>query len=382
MTISTETILATEEGHKYENYNCIYCGLTSVDCFEFTYLPESDSYSIKAKSSSSLPNEVILPSSFDGKPVTSIVGSAFYRCDSITGIVMPDSVTSIGNYAFMYCSNLANVVIPDSVTIIGNSAFYVCEKLTTVMIGNGVITIGNEAFYGCRILTNVTIGNNVTTIGNSAFYNCERLTSVVIPASVKTIGDYAFDSCKKLASIDVDENNQYFKSIDGNLYSKNGKTLIQYAKGKKDTTFEVPDSVTYINDYAFSGCTSLTSVVISDSVKTISKSAFYGCINLTNVIIGDGVTTIGKQAFYDCERLTSVVIGGSVTSIDDLAFASWCNSLENIYYNGTEAEWDRISISSNNDYLNNVTLYYYSESEPNEDGNFWHWVDGEVVVWN
>ncbi|MBE6537805.1 MAG: leucine-rich repeat domain-containing protein, partial [Ruminococcaceae bacterium] len=84
-------------------------------------------------------------------------------------------------------------------------------------------------------------------------------------------------------SIEVDENNQYYKDIDGNLYSKDGKKLIQYAIGKTDTSFTIPNSVTCIGDYAFYYCTSLTSVTIPDSVTSIGSCAFSGCNRLTSI---------------------------------------------------------------------------------------------------
>ena len=198
----------------------------------------------------------------------------------------------------------------------------------------------------------------VTEIGERAFYNCDALMSVEIPDSVTSIGNYAFECCSSLTSFTVDEANTAYQSIDGNLYTKDGKTLVQYAIGKTATEFVIPDSVTSIGDWAFYSCSSLTRVVIGDSVTSIGDGAFYGCSSLTSVVIGDGVTSIGKSAFY------------------------WCDSLTNVYYQGTTEAWDLITIASNNEYLTNATRYYYSETQPTEEGNYWHYDEnGEVVVW-
>ena len=204
--------------------------------------------------------------------------------------------------------------------------------------------------------------------------------------------------------IKVDKNNRTYKDIDGNLYSKDGTTLIQYAIGKTATSFTIPDSVTSIGYMAFYGCDSLTSVDIPDSVTSIGYSAFYGfnsltsvvipdsvtsigdkafsyCSSLTSVVIPDSVTSIGDEAFYRCRSLTSVVIGDSVTSIGDWAFSN-CGSLTSVYYKGSESEWDKISMGSSNTYLTNATRYYYSESAPTTTGNYWHYDEnGEIAVW-
>ena len=258
----------------------------------------------------------------------------FAGCTSLTSATIPNSVTSIGNGAFRDCRSLTSVTIPDSVTSIGESAFYGCSSLTSVTIPDSVTSIGNYAFSYCSLLTSVTIPDSVTSIGDYAFYSCDNLTSVVLGDSVTTIGDSAFYDCTSLTSIDVDNDNEFYKSIDGNLYTKDGKVLIQYATGKTETKFAIPDSVITIGDYAFSSCDSLTTVVIGDSVTSIGNYAFYRCDNLTSVVIGDSVTTIGSEAFYKCSSLTDV------------------------YYVGSAEEWAKISIGYSNSYLTNANIHY------------------------
>ena len=127
--------------------------------------------------------------------VTSIGGSAFRNCYSLSNVVIPNSVTSIGSYAFNACSSISSIVIPNSVTSIGGSAFRNCYSLSSIIIPNGVTSIGDYEFYNCYSLSSIIIPNGVTSIGGYAFYNCYSLSSIIIPNGVTSIGSYTFRSC-------------------------------------------------------------------------------------------------------------------------------------------------------------------------------------------
>ena len=334
-------------------------------------------------------SSVVIPDS-----VTSISDYAFYGCTGLTSIVIGDSVTSIGMHAFWDCTRLTSIVIPDSVTSIGRFAFSGCTGLTDVYIpdidawcnisfsssdsnpmyygdnlyldGNlvteliipdGVTSIGDYAFEGCTSLTSIMIPDSVTSIGDYAFEGCTSLTSIMIPDSVTSIGYVAFFDCTGLTSITVDEDNTSYQSIDGNLYSKDGRTLIHYAIGKKNTSFTIPDRVKSIGEWAFRDCTGLTSIVIPDSVTSIGWYAFGDCTGLTSIVIPDSVASIGFGAFYNCTGLTSIVIHDSVTSIGNRAFEG-CINLKDVYYTGIKQKWEKIRIDDDNECLTNATIHY------------------------
>ena len=151
----------------------------------------------------------------------------------------------------------------------------------------------------------------------------------------------------------------------------------------------LPAGVTSIGFCAFSACFSLTSISIPEGLISIDGAAFAGCSGLTSVSLPDGLTSIGQSTFYECKGLTSLSLPESLVSIGDRAFDG-CSALTSVYYKGTKAEWDEISIGSTNEALQSATIYYYSETKPPlngdgtaYDGNYWRYAaDGVTpVIW-
>ena len=307
-------------------------------------------------------------------PNTKVIGNAaFNECNSLASVNIPNSVTFIGNAAFSSCSSLKSVIIPDSVTSIRDDAFSDCDSLTNVVIPKGVTTISDGTFSGCTSLESITISDSVTSIEHGAFWNCSSLTSIIIPNSVTKIESESFVLCTALTIYceskkmptgwdacwnDADEvtssfdcpvvwdcnNNNVaddgciYTVIDGVRYSIKDNEAVVATQPTNIKEANISKSINYkgkeylviaIEDYAFSSCSLLTSIVIPNSVTTIGNSAFDGCTSLT--------------VYCEAESKPS----------------------------GWEGSW-----------VNTSSVYWYRKNEPSIDGNYWHYGDNnEIVIW-
>ena len=283
---------------------------------------------------------------------TAIIGGAFNYCGSLESITLPNGMTNIGWHLFQGCSSLTNVVIPNSVT-----------------------NIDECAFSGCSALMSIVIPNGVTNIGKSAFSYCTSLKNINIPASVSNIGSYAFADCTSLEEIKLDENNEYYKLIEGSLYTADGKTLIRYVANDNASTCVIPNGVIYIGDSAFSGCTTIVEVTIPNSVTVIGRSAFSDCTSLKSINIPNTVTRIDGFTFDGCSSLESIIIPESVTFIGDRAFMD-CIALTRIVI---PIYVENIEVWAFRD-CNALTIYCRAKSQPNGWG--WQWnYNTKAVIW-
>ena len=156
------------------------------------------------------------------------------------------------------------------------------------------------------------------------------MTKIDVPASVTKIGDGAFMDCGALSEIRVSAGNTAYQSIDGNLYSKDGKTLIQYAIGKTDGAFTLPSGVEKIAAYAFYDCGNLTSVVLGDGVTSVGDYAFQYCGKLESGVLGKDVTSVGESAFGFCLRLTSATFADATGWHRTDSWLNWTDKTDGV----------------------------------------------------
>ena len=224
----------------------------------------------------------------------------------IQTVCIESGVTNIASYAFKDCSNLTDLTIADTVTKIGDHAFYNCTGLTEVILPNSLVQIDGDAFHNCSNLTSITIPNGVTTIGGSAFFNCSSMTSVTIPASVTSIRGYAFGECRALKGLYISDLSAWcnvsLENIQSNPLNFAGRL---YLNGVLVRDLVIPDDVTGIRSNVFIGC-SVGSVTIPDSVTYIGDFAFESAGSLKSVTIPASVTSIGQQAFAYCSDITNI----------------------------------------------------------------------------
>lgn len=334
--------------------------------------------------------EVNIPSEIEGATVTEIDGDAFFKCVDLKKVTIPSTVTSIGYDTFLGCTSLENIVVDTENKNYISEDGILFNKSKTELI----------QYPAAKSGVSYTIPSSVSKIDGCAFKYTQNVNTINVPQQTTSIAAGAFSNSVNLEAINVDENNLYYTSDNGVLFNKDKSELVAYPAEKSDTSYTVPESVTYIQAQAFYGCTNLTSVSLTDNVYDMGSSVFSDCTNLTDVVLSEDlswiqgstfsnctslksvkipsdVDTIYSSAFSGCASLESITIPKSVDLIEQYAFYD-CNSLKDIYYFGTETQWNKIDIEENsagdgNGALKNATIHYNKTAEPftynlNNDG--------------
>ena len=374
-----------------------------------------------------LETEITLPKDFNGKAYN-LYDYAFYGCKTLTKITLSENVLAIGNNAFKDCNaNLLNVkdgvnyigtadndyyaaigaadsaittvAIDNNTKVIADSAFYKMTKITTATIPSGLKHFGYMAFYSCSsliynvkgnvnylgdetnpyvvvmgvtddTLTSYSVENGAKFLGYASFWSCQQAVSITLPSTVVYIEEGAFNFCYILESMVIPY----------------GVTKIPdycFARCRSLASVEIPETVISIGEHAFESCRDLKNIKLPSGLVSLGSNAFYSS-GITYIEIPDGVTEIGDFTFYECTSLVSIVIPKNVTSIGKECFTR-CGYFKNVYFKGTQEEWNNITIiSDTNNYLSRATKYFYVENQedvPTDGGKYWHYVEGTPTSW-
>lgn len=365
------SLICTISAHAHDfEVDGIYYNITSDTELTAEVTFEGSSY---ASSKKTYADSVVIPSTVKhGNKtynVTSIGERAFFQCEKVKDIVVPNSVTTINPYAFHTCINLRSVILPNAIDKIDNYLFQNDSSLVKVNLNENIKSIGNRAFFGCTSLTEIGNTDGVTFIDQKAFTDTkwleqqpigmlyigkvlycyhgaltadtaivikdgttsiacnafddsnttpEYITSISIPSSVTSIGNYAFYKCSNIESITIPEGiTEISYAMFGNCYSLENVTL--------------PQSLKSIGDYAFYECSAFEEFTIPANVTEIGNYAFYKCSNIPHISIPKSVTSVGKMSFMDCYSLEDITFEGEISNVGADAFRNtiWYESYSN-----------------------------------------------------
>ena len=374
-----------------------------------TYMPLPDGTFGVTSGNSRYLDVIVIPETFNGKPITTIVENAFNGSTNLKSITIPSSITSVGDNAFYNCNELeynehdnglylgnaenpylilvkakdttiTRCAVNEKAVAICDNAFYGCTELTSVSIPGSVKSIGSHAFQGCSSLIEVNIPNGCAVIGTETFESCASLSKITIPASITDLGTNAFKDCISLKSITF-EKNSALTSISNGAFSgcksltsitiPKNVTVIGDSKAISNTNgvfhgcsalekivFEDESRVTQIGNFAFESCTKLTAISLPSTVKQIGHSAFKSATGIKSINIPANVIIIGDKTFYGCKSLESVTFGDKLSKIGYQAFAG-CQALNNVVI---PASVKIISQAAFDEHCTNLTSVEFKEA--------------------
>lgn len=424
-----DTYTATVE-HDFSDGACA-CGLTQTMLDALTF-NEFETYAEVADCDTGFIGEMIIPASYNGKPVTRIGAKAFNQCGNITSVKIPEGVTAIGASAFNLCDDLTSVEFPSTLVELGDYAFS-NTGFTTIEIPSTIKIMKTSVFSGCnfdtasmaqygncyylgnednpymvlyqRVIDNATdypihedatiiydyafrgathdsfvmnkhirLHDGITSIGDYAFNVSAHFFVDRVPSSLMHIGDGAFNNSNDRTSMGVQQSNEgWFMGNEENPYL----ILTTPSNWDSDGKYTVKAETKFIYDYAFKSNTSVKSIEFHDDVLEIGRYAFYDCAYLNKVILPKGLTELSPYLFYTTQSAFYpyyIVVPKTVKHVHENIFSSWNKLGTYVYFEGTKAEWNTVYVDtwSNTNYSAN-RIYYYSENEPplNAGGTWW-----------
>lgn len=340
----------------------------SAEEYDFEYkINEDNTYSVVGIGTYKGTN-LVIPAEHLGLPVTKIEDKAFFDNETITGLVLPDTVTSIGEEAFHYCIKLEKIELGNGVRNIGFKAFYFCTSLEDVSLGNSLQSIGEQAFYNCIAIDTLIIPDSVSFIGDKAFKYCDNLIQLTLGKGLETIEAEAFVNCHKLVEVynlsdiaigasspEGGYAGAFSMAIHTSLDEKSiltytdGGYAFAYANGKYylvsqmgfETELTLPERINgskyEIARFAFNNRATLEKIDLGTGVTAIGNGSFNFCARLKYVKVNEGVTKIGAIAFGDCHELVGISLPKTLKSIGFSAFQCCFNLMSIKIPEGVEA---------------------------------------------
>lgn len=383
--IITASVLATTPMHVYVN-----AASDGSQYVFFTAINDGKEYAVSGSSHRS-EGPIVIPATYNNKPVTKINTRAFYN-RNITSIVIPDSIREIGSDAFGSCAQLKDITMPDTPIFMGESVFsnslyaetdenwdqdgllyigkhliatyryknetfvtkedtlsiaggvFYCSQITSAEITGNVKAIGENAFYNCQKLETLILHDGIEKIGQKAFSYCSSLTDVTIPGSVSIIDEYVFSSCSSLTNVNILEGVSRLEYQAFN-YSKNIESV------------SLPESVEYIHWSVFSEKNIYNNpanwdngVFYVDNHLIDIKGTVFGAIS-----VREGTTNINAKAFSSAENLVSVTLPKSIKVIGEDAFSA--ENVYFVYYDGSAWDFSQINPTNNLEYLEQKLVF-------------------------
>lgn len=368
-----------------DSISCLYCGIknpnTAIYCsncgeklsnnnedeegsvgLEY-HLKSDDTYSV-SWGTTNLLDKLCIPKTYNGKPVTAIEPRGWITPWNAKEIIIPDSITTISRNAFRSFVYLTDFIVPNHITAIEEGAFSGCVNLKTITLPNTIKTIEAETFNFCISLEQIVLPNSIEEIKRSAFDDCYQLTSITIPDSVVDIDHTAFYGCSRLVEIinysNFDFNNYY---INNNIrIFHQGESLIKNVDGFKFITI---DNVNYLISYVGKD----EKIVLPEyygnskyellpycSLAYLTNYGYPSLINVKEIVIPDTINSIPAATFQSSRALTKVTLPKTISSIGGQIGRD--TSISDIYYLGTENEWNNITFENDWKYdIGNATVH-------------------------
>ncbi|MCQ2385528.1 MAG: leucine-rich repeat domain-containing protein [Clostridia bacterium] len=338
--------------------------------------------------------DLVIPETYEGKPVTAVAPAAFFQCETFTSLSLPKTVTEIGSGAFYGCTGLVSLnVDKKNPKYVSENNCLIDKTENALILGtnasskpkkNTVLSIAPGAFYGCADLVSFSVPETVTEIGASAFKNCRKLKEAPLPAGLTALGASAFSGCASLTAVTIPE--QITVLSEGTFA---GCSSLSSLTGE--------ERLTSLGDGVFRGCSSLSAFTLGSRAAFVGEGCFAetalrsmtveagnpfyavreGClVSLSGELLAcfgdtvytEGVTVIGQYAGFGMKGLTSLTLPEGITDVGDFAFAGATDlaalslpaslrkvgfgafyltgGLTSVSYAGTTVQWDALEGAS------------------------------------